>query len=88
MSKKDATLTSHTGNLSRELMDDDAADGLRLEVSSLHRDIIRLTNDRDQLHDKLSGSLRSVEQLETVQKSLLAKLDTMEDMILSVLNNE
>ncbi len=57
-------------------------------VRSLREEIAGLTKERDQLRQELARSQTRVEQLETSQESLLSRLDGMEDMILSALNEQ
>ena len=57
-------------------------------VRSLREEIAGLTKERDQLRQELSKSQTRVEQLETCQETLLTRLDAMEDMILSALNEQ
>ncbi len=57
-------------------------------VRSLREEIAGLTKERDQLRQELSRSQTRVDQLETCQETLLARLDALEDMILSALNEQ
>ena len=87
MSNEDVIKTSLQG----EEASDAAKEGGNLmgdAVRSLREEIAGLTKERDQLRQELARSQTRVEQLETSQETLLNRLDAMEDMILSALNEQ
>lgn len=87
MSNEDVIKTS----LQAEKASDAAKEGgdqMGKAVRSLREEVAGLTKERDQLRQELSNSQTRVEQLETSQEALLTRLDAMEDMILSALNEQ